>query len=109
MTILDHQRCYHHQTREAVVRCPDCGRFFCRECVTEHNHRMLCSQCLQRMMGASEKNAKPVVENFVLLCQGGIGFLLIWYAFYLMGLFLLSIPHAFHEGTIWQMDWWGAP
>ena len=106
-TLLSQQRCYHHKKREAVVRCPDCGRFFCRECVTEHHQRMLCSMCLQHITRGREKKSKAWVQSFFWLGQGGIGFVLIWYAFYLMGLFLLKIPHTFHEGTIWQMDWWG--
>ena len=36
MSNLIHQRCSNHPGREAAVRCPECGRFFCRECVTEH-------------------------------------------------------------------------
>jgi hypothetical protein len=41
-----------------------------------------------------------------LLFQGCLGFLLIWYAFYLIGLILLAIPDAFHEGTVWETGWW---
>ncbi len=41
-----------------------------------------------------------------MLVQGGFGYLLIWYAFYLVGLMLLSIPDNFHEGTMWGVDWW---
>lgn len=107
MNDLTNQRCYHHQRREAVVRCPDCGRYFCRECVTEHHDRMLCSQCLARLTGEREKRSKLWVRGFLLLAQGSFGFMLLWYAFYLVGLMLLSIPNDFHEGTIWKADWWG--
>jgi hypothetical protein len=41
-----------------------------------------------------------------MLAQGTGGFLLIWYAFYLIGLMLLSIPDAFHEGAVWDAGWW---
>jgi hypothetical protein len=42
-----HQRCWNHEAREAVCRCPECGRSFCRECVTEHAARLLCASCLK--------------------------------------------------------------
>ena len=41
------QRCWNHETREAVCRCPQCGRSFCRECVSEHEGRLLCAACLR--------------------------------------------------------------
>ena len=40
-------RCWNHEAREAVCRCPQCGRSFCRECVTEHDTRLLCAACLR--------------------------------------------------------------
>lgn len=42
---LLHKRCFNHAEREATARCPVCTRDFCRECVTEHDHRMLCRSC----------------------------------------------------------------
>jgi hypothetical protein len=41
--------------------------------------------------------------------QAGFGFLLLWGTFFLIGQLLLAIPHAFHEGTIWQTPWWQTP
>lgn len=101
------ERCYHHHQREAVVRCPECRRFFCRECVTEHDDRMLCSVCLSRLAGTGRKMDRRWIRRLLLAGQGILGFLLLWYAFYLVGLMLLAIPHAFHEGTIWESGWWG--
>lgn len=107
MNDLTHQRCYHHRQREAVVRCPECGRYFCRECVTEHDQRMLCSQCLARLSQDRKRRSRRWVGALIMLFQGGLGFLILWYAFYLVGLFLLAIPDTFHEGTIWEAQWWG--
>lgn len=45
-TALAHQRCWTHAGREAVSRCVSCRRYFCRECATEHDGRMLCVSCL---------------------------------------------------------------
>jgi hypothetical protein len=33
--------------------------------------------------------------------------LMLWYAFYLVGLMLSAIPHSFHDGTIWEAGRWG--
>ncbi|MCI0613826.1 rhomboid family protein, partial [bacterium] len=41
--LISKQRCFFHSQREAVVRCPECGRYYCRECVTEHLDRLLCA------------------------------------------------------------------
>ena len=42
------QRCWNHEAREAACRCPACGRSYCRECVSEHEGRLLCAACLSR-------------------------------------------------------------
>ena len=47
------QRCWNHEAREAVCRCPSCGRSFCRECVTEHEDRLLCAACLRNTTHAA--------------------------------------------------------
>jgi hypothetical protein len=46
------QRCFNHGMREAAARCPECGRFYCRECITEHDDRVLCSACLKKLARA---------------------------------------------------------
>jgi hypothetical protein len=107
MPTLANQHCCNHPQREAVVRCPECRRFFCRECVTEHDDRMLCSPCLGRLTVRSQKPGRKWLQGLLPAVQGLFGFFLIWYLFYLVGLFLLTIPQAFHEGTIWQSGWWG--
>lgn len=109
MEPLSQQRCYHHGRREAVVRCPQCRRYFCRECVTEHRDRMLCSDCLNRVTGKAGTIPRRWRQRWNLLAQGALGFMLLWYAFYLVGVMLLAIPHEWHEGTIWQEAWWKKP
>lgn len=106
---LAQKRCFHHHRREAVVRCPECGRYFCRECVTEHDQRMLCSSCLSKLYADRPAGTRSWIRGVSLLVQSVLGFLLIWYAFYWIGLMLLSIPDAFHEGTVWDSGWWKAP
>ncbi len=95
------QRCLHHPAREAVARCPDCGRFYCRECITEHDDRVVCADCLKRL--AQRAGARrprfawlPGVAFFAL------SFLLAWLCFYETGSVLAQIPTSFHDGTLWH-------
>lgn len=99
MTGLVHQRCFHHAEREAAVRCLDCGRFYCRECVTEHGGRLICAACLRRVTQGVHTRRSGVVV--VRLGSFILAVLLVWGFFYTMGRVLLAIPSAFHEGTVW--------
>jgi hypothetical protein len=67
---------------------------------------MLCVQCLKESTHDHEKGSKFWLRGLLMLTQSAFGFVLLWYAFYLVGLMLLSIPHSFHEGTIWEATWW---
>lgn len=103
MQELVHQRCYRHHQREAVARCLSCERFFCRECVTEHRGRLLCSGCLTKATDASSRadGKGALVLRILQFAGGGV---VIWFVFYLLGYLLLSIPSAFHDGTIWKQS-----
>lgn len=74
------QHCWNHETREAVCRCPGCGRSYCRECVTEHEARLLCAACLRKSLpeAAPERRFVGRVPR-VLLLAGGL--LLSWFLF----------------------------
>ena len=103
MAALEHQRCYNHMDREAAARCPECGRFFCRECVTEHAGRMTCAACLRGKGAESERRGRGLSILFnVIPCL--VSFMLLWFFFFLAGRGLLNVPSAFHEGTIWQVE-----
>jgi hypothetical protein len=78
------QRCWNHEAREAVCRCPGCGRGFCHECVTEHESRMLCATCLVAAgrTALTKRSAwKSLLPPAMLL--GGL--LLSWIFFYAAG------------------------
>lgn len=95
------QRCSNHEFREAASRCPMCLRYFCRECVTEHEDRVLCAECLKKFI------ARETVRTgmFRRLLQGLLpiaGLLMAWLFFYALGRTLLLIPAAVHDGTIWE-------
>ncbi len=104
MPTLVHQRCFNHAGREAVARCPECKQFFCRECITEHDDRVLCAACLKKL------TRPPLAQRFALakifhLAQVAFGILVAWFFFFLIGAGLLKIPASFHEGTLWQVHW----
>lgn len=104
MSTLVHQRCFNHAVREAVARCPECTQYFCRECITEHDDRVLCTACLKKLAHA------PPVRRFGFakiwrVAQCVFGILLVWFFFFFIGEGLLRLPTAFHEGTLWQVHW----
>ena len=104
MSNLAQQRCFNHAVREAVARCPECKRFFCRECITEHEDRVLCTSCLKKL----SKRASPQRRAFAGLrriAQCAFGIVLAWFFFFLIGEVLVRLPDSFHEGTVWQIPW----
>src|SRR4051794_34634535 len=100
MAALTHQRCFNHAQREAVARCPECHQFFCRECVTEHDDRVICSACLKKLAKGSATRL-PIVARLVRTAPLALGILLAWFFFFLIGESLLRLPTTFHEGTLW--------
>ena len=101
MTALRNQVCLNHPAREAIARCPSCGFFFCRECITEHDERILCASCLKRQTAPVERPRRslaPLGRAFAALS----GVVLAWLFFYLIGRILLATPTQFHEGTLWK-------
>jgi len=104
MQSLLHQRCFNHAMREAVARCPDCTRFFCRECITEHDDRVLCSACLQKLATVPlTKRPAFVTVKRIFQCMAGV--FVAWFVFFLIGELLVRVPAEFHEGSLWQVPW----
>lgn len=104
MASLIHQRCFNHALREAAARCPECQRFYCRECITEHEDRVLCAECLKnlaRIAPPQRGTFRGIVRGSQLAC----GILVAWLLFYWLGDLLLSIEPALHEGTVWKEKW----
>ena len=102
---LSLQRCFNHGEREAVARCPGCHHYFCRECITEHEDRIICARCLQNLSKQSLKTVRDWAGALV-LGRCVLGLLAAWFFFYLVGEALLALPASFHEGTYWQVKWW---
>lgn len=82
-------RCFNHAAREAAARCPSCGRTYCRECVTEHDDRVLCAGCLSasRTAGPSRRPARLGASVATIA-----GLLLAWLLFFLAGRVLVALP-----------------
>jgi hypothetical protein len=105
MQTLTHQRCFNHNEREAVARCPECKRCFCRECITEHDDRVICAACL-RKIGRVPILRRRGFAGVIQSVECVFGIFVVWFFFYLVGESLLSLPNEFHEGTVWQVNWW---
>ena len=101
MPDLAQQRCFNHPRREAVAHCLECELFFCRECVTEHEDRVICAACVRRLAQAG----KPDSDRLGSLAAGVLvltGLAVAWAGFYLCGRLLVLLPSSFHEGTVWE-------
>ena len=94
MNLLD-QRCSNHALREAAVQCPSCKRFFCRECVTEHQGRMICVSCVTIREAAPSRARLKTVWTLT----AAAGLLIAWLVFYYLGQSLTRIPSEFHATT----------
>jgi len=101
---LSEQRCFNHAGREAAARCPECGRFFCRECITEHDDRVLCAACVKKLAGVPFTQRSAFV-SIVRTLQLAVGVFIVWACFHFVGRSLLSIPAKFHDGTVWKTSW----
>lgn len=108
MSVLAQQRCFNHALREAAARCPACGHFYCRECITEHEDRVICAACLVRLSGATASVGKRFAA-VIRGCQFAIGFLVVWLFFYWVGDMLLSISSSYHESGVWRGKWLEEP
>ena len=98
-TPLAQSRCFQHVSREAVARCPACSRFYCRECVTEHEGRMICRGCLDELLAAHTKESGGLFSAVRAWMLAGAGYAFAAYVFYQVGRMLLRIPSEFHSGV----------
>jgi hypothetical protein len=105
MIDLVHQRCFNHAMREAAAQCPRCGRFFCRECITEHEGRITCATCLEGALTSGETRRSRAAAALQGL-QTLAGILVVWLIAYGLGRALAAIPTAFHDGTLLRAPWW---
>lgn len=92
------RRCYNHPERVVAVRCPECGRFYCRECASEFKDRFLCKICLESQL-LETKNSSSSLQGRLRRGAGfAVGLLLCWFLFYGLARMIFAIPGYFHSG-----------
>ncbi|MFT5121598.1 MAG: hypothetical protein ACI9TH_002977 [Kiritimatiellia bacterium] len=95
---LVRQRCFNHLEREAVAKCPSCSRFYCRECITPHDDRVICAACLKKEHIADTPSAPRTRGTWLLPVKALAAFVIAWLFFTLIAAALLKIPSNFHAG-----------
>ena len=90
---LASQRCFHHETREAVCRCPGCRSFFCRECVAPFEDRLLCAACIAKQNEAP-RVAEKRTSSLGQMLLGLAALIFIWIVFYCVGWIVLQYRPA---------------
>ncbi len=98
---LSRSRCYNHPTREAVALCTVTGKPFCRECIVEHEGRMVSAEVVAGLLKKKDGPTRVWWKTPFQWCATALSFLLLCYGFYLLGRILLQIPARFHEGNYW--------
>lgn len=79
-----------------MARCPACTRHYCRECVTEHEHRLLCAACIQQLTAPTPvRRDRRIPFRPLVQLTGAI--VVLWATFYVLGQALLLIPSEFHD------------
>jgi hypothetical protein len=101
MSDLARQQCFNHPGREAGVRCPACHRDYCRECVTEHDDRYLCSGCL-RALAAKGGGTQRRVRVPVGAILGLLGVLTAGSVYYAAAEYLVIRSSADHAYRLWH-------
>jgi hypothetical protein len=95
VTPFAQHRCWNHEAREAVCRCPSCGRPYCKECVSEHDSRLLCAPCLMSQTTARSARRSRLAPVAMLLA----GLFLAWTFFYGAGRALALIGSRAEEAA----------
>ena len=86
------------------MQCPGCGRYFCRECASEHDGRYLCVSCIRAAAPAVSRRRellRPAMRALLFLGA----FYLLWQSFYVAGYLILQVPTATHDA---RLDAWDA-
>ncbi len=97
---LSSQRCFNHPARPVVFRCPECSRFYCRECASSFQDRFLCKTCLDEALSVSEQKSSSLLRRFTPGLGFICGFLLLWFLFHGLGQVLYILPEYVHSGLI---------
>ncbi len=101
---LAQKRCRNHAQREAAGRCPECERFFCRECLTEHEGRVLCATCLAAGAADTARSKIPLA-GLGRVFQLAVAVTVLWIFFSSFGRAVVLLPDTFHEDVYKQNEW----
>ena len=102
MMPLAQQVCLRHPEREAVARCVRCSDFFCRECIIEHEGRLVCGSCLGALTKRGPTGSSRWAGVVRTALNAMLGFLCAWICFYELGRMLLAMPSEFHKPAIFE-------
>ena len=102
MKHLHQSRCLNHPDREAIARCPECKHYFCQECITEHDHRILCAACIKKLVGKTKQKKKKrsflhTLKPLALTFRIILSLFLLLLFFYTIGWILLQNMDSFHN------------
>jgi len=99
------QRCWNHEAREAACRCPACGRAYCRECVSEHEGRLLCAVCL---IASTTRNKQDpgIFGKLAPLGMIAAGILAAWLIYWAAGASLIGLIRRIEQepASVGQVD-----
>jgi hypothetical protein len=96
MTHFGQQRCFVHPSREAVSLCLECRRAFCRECVVDHDGRLMCAACLARLRTPMARGNRAL-RQLLSAAATALAILLCWILFYMAGRLLMLAEPAHHS------------
>ncbi len=99
MTQFSQQRCFVHPSREAVSLCLECRRAFCRECVVDHDGRLICAGCIA-LLRTPMAQVNRVRRRLFSAVATALAIMLCWILFYMAGrLFMMAEPahHGFDD------------
>ncbi len=83
------QQCMNHPSRGAAARCPDCENYYCRECVTEHEGRVICAGCMKQMVGRGGETSSRWT-TLVEAAKVVAGLVAGWLFFYMVAQFFID-------------------
>ena len=95
MSTIQLTRCFNHHHREASAKCPACSKFYCRECVTEHDEKILCTSCLRQAVQTPFPKKKDR-SDWLILILFPCSFVILWYLFFLVGRIMAAVPNRLH-------------
>jgi len=78
-----------------VSLCVECRRAYCRECVVDHDGRLICAACLAGLRAPAARGGS--VRQRIFAAAGmAVTLLLCWIVFYMAGRLLMTAESGHH-------------